>query len=68
VKQNMGKMDRIIRIVVGVLLVGNFFVGTGHLASWIGLVLIVTGLISFCPVYLPFKIDTRTTGEKAGLS
>lgn len=66
-KQNMGKTDRIIRIVVGVLLVGNFFVGTGHIASWIGLILIVTGLISFCPAYLPFKLDTRSVGEKVGL-
>lgn len=66
-KQNMGKVDRIIRIVVGVLLVGNFFVGTGHIASWIGVILIVTGLISFCPVYLPFKLDTRSVSEKVGL-
>ena len=66
-KQNMGKADRIVRIVVGVLLVGNFFVGTGHIASWVGLILIVTGLISFCPVYIPLKLDTRSVGEKVGL-
>ena len=66
-KNNMGKVDRIIRIVIGVLLVGNFFVGTGHIASWIGLILIVTGLIGFCPVYLPLKLDTRSVGEKVGL-
>ena len=66
-KNNMGKVDRIIRIVVGLLLVGNFFVGTGHIASWIGVVLIATGLIGFCPAYLPFKWDTRSLGEKAGL-
>ncbi len=66
-KTNMGKVDRIIRIVVGLLLVGNFFVGTGHLASWVGLILIVTGAIGFCPTYLPFKFDSRSAAEKVGL-
>jgi hypothetical protein len=66
-KNNMGKVDRIIRVVVGVLLVGNFFVGTGHLASWVGLILIVTGLVGTCPVYIPLKIDSRSAAEKVGL-
>jgi len=66
-KNNMGKADRIIRVVVGVLLVGNFFVGTGHIASWIGVILIATAAVGFCPAYLPFKFDSRTTAEKVGL-
>jgi uncharacterized membrane protein HdeD (DUF308 family) len=66
-KNNMGKMDRIIRVVVGVLLVGNFFVGTGHIASWIGVILIATGAIGFCPAYFPFKFDSRSAAEKVGL-
>lgn len=66
-KNNMGKVDRIIRVVVGLLLVGNFFVGTGHVASWIGVVLIATAALGFCPAYLPFKFDSRSTSEKVGL-
>ena len=66
-KYNMGKVDRVIRILLGVLLVGNYFVGTGHAISWIGLVLIATGLVGLCPAYLPLKFDTRSTGEKVGL-
>lgn len=50
----MSKVDRIIR-VVGVLLVGNFFVGTGHIASWVWVIFIVTDVIGFCPAYLHFK-------------
>ena len=66
-KNNMGKVDRIIRLVVGLLLVGNFFVGTGHIASWIGVVLIATAAIGLCPAYLPFKFDSRSAAEKVGL-
>ena len=66
-KNNMGKVDRIIRIVLGLLLVSNFFVGTGHIASWIGVILIVTAAIGFCPAYLPFKFDSRSAAEKVGL-
>ena len=66
-KPNIGKVDRAVRIVVGLLLIANYFVGTGHLISWVGLILIATGLISFCPLYLPLKLDTRSVGEKAGL-
>jgi len=65
--KNMGKIDRIVRVVIGVLLVGNFFVGTGHIASWIGVVLIVTGALGFCPIYLFLKFDSRSAAEKVGL-
>ncbi len=61
----MGKVDRIIR-VVGVLLVGNFFVGTGHIASWVGVIFIVTDVIGFCPAYLHFKFDAARRQRRSG--
>jgi hypothetical protein len=66
-KANVGKLDRVIRVIVGVLLVGNVFVGLQSVIGWVGLVLIVTGLFGTCPVYSLLGINTRTLGEKAGL-
>jgi hypothetical protein len=65
--KNTGNLDRIIRVVVGALLVGNVFVGLQTVVGWVGLILIVTGLFGTCPVYSLLGIDTRTLGEKAGL-
>jgi len=66
-KNNTGKLDRIIRVIVGALLVGNVFAGLQTPAGWIGLILIVTGLFGTCPVYSLLGINTKTLGEKAGL-
>jgi hypothetical protein len=66
-KNNTGKLDRIIRVIVGALLVGNVFTGLQTPVGWIGLILIVTGLFGICPVYSILGINTKTLGEKAGL-
>ncbi|MBI4622357.1 MAG: DUF2892 domain-containing protein [Verrucomicrobia bacterium] len=61
-KINVGSTDRIIRIVVGVAILGaGFFFKTWW--SLIGLVPIVTGIIRFCPAYLPFGLSTCATPE-----
>ena len=66
-KQNTGKVDRIIQVIVGALLVGNVFVGLQTVVGWAGLILIVTGLFGACPVYSLLGINTKTLGEKVGL-
>jgi len=66
-KSNTGKVDRIIRVIVGVLLVGNVFTGLQSPLGWVGLVLIVTGVFGTCPVYSMLGINTKSLGEKAGL-
>jgi hypothetical protein len=66
-KNNTGKVDRIIRVVVGALLVGNVFTGLQTPIGWIGLILIVTGLFGTCPAYSILGINTKSLGEKAGL-
>ncbi len=62
-KQNMGTADKAIRIliaaVIGVLYFTNAISGT--LAAVLGILAIVfvlTSFISFCPLYLPFGINT----------
>jgi hypothetical protein len=66
-KKNTGKLDRIIRVIVGALLVGNVFIGLQTVVGWIGLILIVTGLFGTCPVYSLLGINTKTLGEKIGI-
>ena len=66
-KNNTGKLDRVIRVVVGALLVGNVFTCLQTPLGWIGLILIVTGLFGTCPVYSILGINTKPLGEKVGL-
>lgn len=66
-KNNTGKIDRIIRIIVGVLLVGNVFAGIQTPVGWIGIILIVTGIFGVCPLYSLLGINTKSLGEKVGL-
>ncbi|KJS34219.1 MAG: membrane protein [Rhodospirillaceae bacterium BRH_c57] len=56
--QNVGGIDRILRIVVGLALVALAATGTVGLWGYIGVVPLVTGLVGWCPVYLPFGLKT----------
>jgi len=62
-KKNMGTIDKIVRIVLALVAVVLFF--THVVSGVLGIVLLVlagvfvlTSLISFCPLYLPFGIST----------
>jgi uncharacterized membrane protein HdeD (DUF308 family) len=57
-KPNVGNVDRILRIVVGLLLVAGALTGLIGLWGWIGVVLIATGVFRFCLLYLPFGLNT----------
>ncbi len=61
-KTNVGSIDRLLRIILGLIIaiVGVVF------DSWWGLVGIIplaTGLFQFCPLYLPLKISTLKKAE-----
>jgi hypothetical protein len=56
--RNMGTIDRSLRIVVGLALIGASLAGWIGIWGWIGIVPIATGLSGFCPAYLPFGIRT----------
>jgi len=66
-KHNVGKTDRIIRVILGVLLIGNMFFALQHPVGWIGVVLLVTGLAGICPVYSLLGMSTKSAAEKIGL-
>lgn len=60
-KKNMGKMDQRIRIVLGLVLLSLLFLIEGNL-RWLGLIgiiLLATGFINFCPIYALFGISTN---------
>jgi uncharacterized membrane protein len=62
-KKNMGSADRIIRVMIAAILITLYFTGT--ITGTVGIILIVlsvifvlTSLIGFCPLYLPFGLST----------
>lgn len=56
--KNVGGVDRAVRIVAGLGILSLAFVGPQTPWGYLGLVPLVTGLIGWCPAYLPFGIKT----------
>lgn len=56
--KNIGGIDRIARIIVGLLLIGLAVAGVIGWWGYIGIVPLATALIRFCPVYPLLKINT----------
>ncbi len=57
-EQNVGLIDRSARIGVGTLLIVLAFAGTIGAWGYLGLLPLVTGLASVCPIYSLFGIRT----------
>jgi len=56
-KKNVGGIDRVIRIVLGIVIIGLGI----YFKNWlgiIGVILLLTGLISWCGLYKVFGINT----------
>lgn len=63
-ERNVGSLDRIVRVIVGVLLLGLLLFLDSDL-RWIGLIGLVpllTGLLGTCPAYKVFGITTCRLG------
>ena len=60
-KQNVGRIDRWIRIVIGVVLLSLlvFLSGGIRWIGLIGLIPLITGLVGYCPIYSLLKIKTN---------
>ena len=56
-KVNTGKIDRTVRVIIGV---GMAVVGIYFKSWWglIGLIPLFTAALGFCPLYVPLKINT----------
>jgi Protein of unknown function (DUF2892) len=63
-KQNMGNLDRVLRIIAALAIAALYFTNiiSGVVAT-VGLVIagifVLTSFVSFCPLYLPLGINTR---------
>ena len=61
-KQNLGTVDRAIRIAAGIVLAAiAMLVLKGTASTVVGIIAVIplaTGLVGFCPLYVPFKLST----------
>jgi hypothetical protein len=63
-KLNVGGIDRILRIVVGLALVGATLAGMLPVWGWIGVVPLLTGIFKFCPAYTLLGMNTCPMEKK----
>jgi hypothetical protein len=57
-KANVGTIDRALRVIVGLVLIGLAITGKVGLWGYIGIVPVLTGLFSFCPAYTLLGFST----------
>jgi hypothetical protein len=60
-KTNAGGIDRILRLVLGLVLIALTLTGTIGMWGWLGLVLVGTAAIGFCPLYPLIGVNTCPT-------
>ena len=65
-KTNVGTIDKVLRIVVGLALLSLFFVLEGQARWWslVGLVPLLTGVVGVCPLYSLLGISTCPMDRK----
>ena len=57
-KTNVGSVDRILRIVVGLALIALVFVGPKTPWGWLGIIPLAPGFLRTCPLYSLIGINT----------
>ncbi len=68
-KKNVGKSDRIIRVVVGLIFLYLGSVATGAFSVIlyiVAVILLLTGLVGTCPLYSALKMNTRKKPGSSG--
>lgn len=60
---NVGTVDRVIRGLVGLVLLAMVFVGPQTAWGWIGLIPLATAIVGICPVYSLLGIRTCPTAK-----
>jgi hypothetical protein len=64
-KENVGSIDRIIRVVVGLGLLAIVFVGPRTPFGWLGLIPLATAALGTCPLYTLLGMSTCPTKTAA---
>ncbi|WP_372627763.1 DUF2892 domain-containing protein [Arsukibacterium sp.] len=57
-QNNVGGVDKVVRIIAGVILIALAATGIIGLWGWVGVVPLLTGLFNFCPLYSVLGIKT----------
>lgn len=57
-KLNVGGIDRILRIVVGLVLIAMAATGAVGWWGWLGIIPLLTGVVRFCPLYSLVGLNT----------
>ena len=57
-KVNVGGVDRLLRIILGIVLIALVFVGPKTPWGWIGIMPLITGLFRMCPLYSLIGVNT----------
>jgi hypothetical protein len=60
---NMGSLDRTIRLIAGIAFLAWAFYANSWLLGIVGIVLLGTSALSWCPAYLPFGIKTNKSSS-----
>lgn len=68
-KKNMGSTDRILRIIIAAVIAILYFTGTisgtlGLVLLILGAIFVLTSLVSFCPLYTIFGLNTCATKKQ----
>jgi hypothetical protein len=68
-KQNMGTIDRIIRVILAILVLALYLAGSisGTAAIILGIFAVIfflTSLVGFCPLYVLINISTKKSSKK----
>jgi uncharacterized membrane protein YtjA (UPF0391 family) len=63
-KKNMGTLDKALRILVAAVIAGLYFTNkisgtTALVLEVLAVIFVITSFIGFCPLYLPFGINTN---------
>ena len=60
-KANVGSIDRIVRVLIGLGLIAATLMGLIGVWGWLGVIVLATGVFRFCPAYLPLGLSTCQT-------
>jgi hypothetical protein len=63
---NVGGIDRVLRIFVGLALISLVFIGPKVIWGWVGVVPLLTGIFKFCPAYKLIGVNTCPTKFRSG--
>lgn len=62
-KTNAGEMDRILRIIVGIIIIATGMTYQAMIIP-IGMIILITGIIGWCPFYQFFDVSTTSIEEQ----